>query len=64
MVKLYNDYPSCADKAKRLFEEIKENIYKGNVGLVGKQDTDYRCCCKYEPGKFYFSVKYWYMNWL
>ncbi|EXX61939.1 Set2p [Rhizophagus irregularis DAOM 197198w] len=51
MVKLYNDYPSCDDKAKRLFEEIKENIYKGNVGLVGKQDTDYRCCCKYEQGK-------------
>ncbi|CAG8480582.1 12027_t:CDS:10 [Funneliformis caledonium] len=51
MVKLYNEYPSYADKAKRLFEEIKENIYKGNVGLVGKQDTDYRCCCKHEPGK-------------
>jgi hypothetical protein len=57
MVKLYNDYPSCDDKAKRLFEEIKENIYKGNVGLVGKQDTDYRCCCKYEQGKVYISIQ-------
>jgi hypothetical protein len=56
MVKLYNDYPSCDDKAKRLFEEIKENIYKGNVGLVGKQDTDYRCCCKYEAGKVCVSI--------
>lgn len=42
---------SQSEKAKQTYEEITKNIYRGKgVGDVGHGE-DYRCNCKFKPGK-------------
>ncbi|CAG8455408.1 6923_t:CDS:2 [Acaulospora morrowiae] len=51
MVVLYKDLPSQAEKARQTYEEIKRSFYRGKgVGNVSHVE-DYRCNCKYKPGK-------------